>query len=48
MDAWEEAKAARQAEVEMGKVMKRKHCRDAGVLKKKMNSELPEVVSDAC
>jgi hypothetical protein len=35
-DAWEEAKAAQQAEVEMGKVKKRKHRSDAGVLKKKM------------
>src|ERR1700720_2990905 len=35
-DAWEEAKAARQAKVETGKVKKRKHRSDAGMLKKKM------------
>ena len=48
MDVWEEAKAAQQNEVETGKVKKRKHRSDAGVSKKKMNSELPEAVSDAC
>jgi hypothetical protein len=30
-NVWEEAKATQQAEVETGKVKKRKHCSDAGV-----------------
>jgi hypothetical protein len=34
-DAWEEVKAARQAEVETGRVKKRKRRSDAGVSKKK-------------
>jgi len=46
-DAWEEAKAAQQAEVETGKVKKRKCRSDAGVSKKKMKVKSTAQVHDS-